>query len=92
MVGKACVDEMEGLRQLSLLLPLGLPPHCPHPHALLPTAPLQPGEVESLRHLFQHLDEDATGTISMAQLQDAMRHMGKQVGGVLYWTVLLYWV
>ncbi|PSC72461.1 calcium-dependent kinase 1 [Micractinium conductrix] len=41
---------------------------------------MQPSEVESLRHLFQALDEDATGTISMQQLQEAMRHMGKEVG------------
>lgn len=39
----------------------------------------QPSEVESLRQLFKHLDEEATGTISLQQLQDAMRHMGKQV-------------
>ena len=38
-------------------------------------------QVESLRHLFQALDEDATGTISMQQLQEAMRHMGKEVRG-----------
>lgn len=55
---------------------------CTHPLLLPVTPPLvQPSEVESLRQLFQHIDEDATGTISMEQLQDAMRHMGKQVGG-----------
>jgi hypothetical protein len=42
---------------------------------------MQPEEVEGLRLLFQQLDEEATGTISMAQLQEAMRHMGKEVGG-----------
>ena len=41
---------------------------------------MQPEEVEGLRRLFQQLDEEATGTISMAQLQEAMRHMGKEVG------------
>ena len=40
---------------------------------------MEAGEVEGLRALFQALDEEAAGTISMAQLQDAMRHMGKQV-------------
>ncbi|KAL4443603.1 hypothetical protein ABPG75_011340 [Micractinium tetrahymenae] len=41
---------------------------------------MQPAEVESLRQLFQQLDEEATGTISMRQLQEAMRHMGQEVG------------
>ena len=41
---------------------------------------MEPGEVESLRQLFQQLDEEATGTISLVQLQEAMRHMGKEVG------------
>lgn len=42
---------------------------------------LQPAEVEGLRQLFQRLDEEATGTISMQRLQEAMRHTGKEVRG-----------
>ncbi|EFN57977.1 hypothetical protein CHLNCDRAFT_20239 [Chlorella variabilis] len=37
-------------------------------------------EIGGLRKLFQQLDEEATGTISLVQLQEAMRHMGKEVG------------
>ncbi len=40
---------------------------------------LQPAEVEGLRQLFENLDEDATGTISLQQLQAALRHMGREV-------------
>ena len=34
-----------------------------------------PGEVEGLRSLFQRLDQDATGTVSLAQLREAVRHI-----------------
>lgn len=42
---------------------------------------MQPAEVEGLRQLFESLDEEATGTISMRQLRQAVRHMGKEVRG-----------
>ena len=36
--------------------------------------------MEGLRQLFQQLDEEARGTISAAQLRDALAHMGREVG------------
>ena len=56
------------------------PPAHPRRSPAPPPRPRQPHEVEGLRQLFQHLDEEATGTISAQQLGEALRHMGKQVG------------